>query len=245
MSRALLPEPAAIPDRAALEDLYSLPPRRHLRLNFVTSLDGAIEIDGTSEALGGPLDRDAFMAMRAVCDVIVAGAGTVRAENYGPARLKADAQARRAERGQEALPRLAVITASGDLDPAAKLFKDEGGEPVIVVTTSSAARAHPDLTSVSEVIECGELDVDLAQAVEILDRRGLCRILCEGGPRLSRQLIAAGLVDELCLTISPTLAGPGPRRLAELWPVGRPGRLALVSLLEGDGLLVARYRLPR
>jgi riboflavin biosynthesis pyrimidine reductase len=245
MSRALLPEPAPVPDRAALENLYVLPPRRHLRLNFVTSLDGAIEIDGTSEALGGALDRDAFMAMRAVCDVIVAGAGTVRAENYGPAKLKADAQGRRVGRGQEALPRLAVITASGDLDPAAKLFKDEGGSPVIVLTTSSGARAHPELASVAEVIECGEMDVDLTRSVEILDERGLSRILCEGGPRLSRQLIAAGLVDELCLTISPTLAGPGTRRLAEVWPVASPGRLDLLSLLEGDGLLVARYRLPR
>jgi riboflavin-specific deaminase-like protein len=245
MSRALLPEPAPIPDRAALENLYVLPHRRHLRLNFVTSLDGAIEIAGTSEALGGPLDRDSFMAMRAVSDVILAGAGTVRAENYGPAKLKADAQARRAERGQETAPRLAVITASGDLDPAAKLFKEEGGSPVIVLTTSAAARAHPELASVSEVVECGEMDVDLKRAVEILDERGLSRILCEGGPRLSRQLIAAGLVDELCLTISPILAGPGPRRLAEVWPVANPGRLELLALLEGDGLLVARYRLPR
>jgi riboflavin biosynthesis pyrimidine reductase len=82
--RQLLPSGPDVDSPADLEAVYALPPHRHVRTNFVTSLDGAVELEGRSASLGGPADRAAFMAMRAVADVVMVGAGTARAERYGP-----------------------------------------------------------------------------------------------------------------------------------------------------------------
>ncbi len=111
---------------------------------------------------------------------------------------------------------------------------------VIVYTTEEAAEARPDLAAVAEVVACGTLAVDVKAVVADLHGRGLGRILCEGGPALTRSLFAAGLVDELCLTFAPVMAGEGHRRLSETWP-DEAGQFSLVSLMEGDGMIIARY----
>jgi riboflavin biosynthesis pyrimidine reductase len=96
---------------------------------------------------------------------------------------------------------------------------------------------------VADVLVCGDGEVDLGAAIAALRDRGLARILCEGGPRLFGELARTGLVDELCLTFSPMLAGPGAERITAgaSWPDG-PRRFALAGLLEEDGALFARYR---
>ena len=224
-----------------VEEVYVHPSAHHLRVNFVASLDGAIEIEGRSAPLGAPADRTAFMAMRAVADVVLVGAGTARAENYGPVRIDPDAQLRRASRDQSARPRLAVVTARGDLLPASRMF---GGEdPVIVYTTDQVAGTRTDLGAVAELVGCGPSHVDLAHVVSDLGARGLGRIVCEGGAALTRDLFSADLVDELCLTIAPVLAGAGHRSLQAAWE-GVPGRFAMIGVLEGDGLLLTRYGRP-
>lgn len=238
MIRRLLPEPALLDTREAIEDAYLHPSGHHLRINFVASLDGAVEVGGRSAPLGGPADRAAFMAMRAVADVVMVGAGTARAEDYGPVRLNPQSQERRVARRQSPRPPLAVITARGDISAGARMF--EADRDVIIFTTGPVAAVRPDLAEVADVVACGTEGVDVKAVVSELQARGLGRILCEGGAALSRSLFGAGLVDELCLTFSPLLAGEGHHRLSEAW-AGEAGRFHLAGLMEGDGMVLTRY----
>jgi riboflavin biosynthesis pyrimidine reductase len=241
--RRLYPEPSGSLDEVELEACYAWPGTCRLRANFIASLDGIIELDGRSGALGTPADHAVFMTLRSLSDVILVGSGTVRAENYGPVALRADRQERRAARNQPSLPALAVVSDSADLDPQAKLFAAPRaeGSPLIVLTTDAApARQVEGLRSSAEVVVAGDKRVDPVLALEALRERGYGRVLCEGGPGLFGRLLDARLVDELCLSLAPTLAGPGHLSL-----VGRdphpPYRLQLHELYEGDGLLLARY----
>ena len=240
MIRRLLPTPPA--DLAGTEDLeafYLLPPSRHLRADFVVSLDGAAEIDGRSGPLGAPADRDAFMAMRAVSDAVLVGAGTVRAENYGSVKLGEDVQDRREARGQSRLPPLVLVSRRGLLEVGARVFTQ--GESPILLTTGRALADRPELADVADAVECGDTEVDLRFALEHLAGRGFKRVLCEGGPTLLNSLISAGLVDEMCVTISPLIAGPQRLHLSGGDPFEHPLRFRLDGLLEGDGMLLARY----
>ena len=236
--RQLLPDPCELAGPADLERVYAPPGSEHLRLNFVTALDGAIEIDGRSGPLGGPADRVAFTAMRAVTDVVLVGAGTARAENYGPVRLPDDAVERRRTEGRATRPPVAVVTAQGHLDPDSRLFSD--GAEVIVLTTDAVVGAGRLAGVAANVVACGAERVEPTLVVAELRRRGLGRILCEGGPRLARDLLGAGLVDELCLTLAPLLGGGGRATITGPGP-GAPVALHLSGLIEGDGLLLARY----
>ena len=238
MIRQLLPERIDLESREEIESLYVAPPGDHLRINFVASLDGSVEVKGRSGPLGGPADKAVFMAMRGVADVVLVGAGTARAEDYGPVRLPPEVQDRRRARGQRALPPLAVVSGTGGLDPRARLF--EADCDIVVFTTDEVAVVHEELRTVADVVASGRGEVIVEMVVSELRRRGLRHILCEGGPSLSRSLFAAGLVDELCLTLSPVLAGEGNRELSHMWP-GPPGRFELLTLMEGDGMLITRY----
>ena len=238
MIRQHLPEPVQLESQEAIVDSYFIATGPHLRVNFVISLDGAVEIGGRSHPLGGPADRAAFMAQRAVADVILVGAGTARAENYGPVRLDPEVQARRERRGQSPLPPMALVTASGEFDTDARVFEDD--QEVVVFTTELAAARHPELARVADVVVSGLDAVDVGAVVSELQRRGQGRILCEGGPALTGTLLHGGLVDELCLTLSPTLAGFGHRRISDAWGVD-PLSLRLTTLMESDGMLITRY----
>ena len=226
---------------AGAEDLEAAYPQpdRHVRVNFVASLDGAIELHGRSAGLGRPADRAAFMAMRAVADAVLVGAGTARDEDYGPVRLKEETRGRRRARGQRDLPVLAIVSAQARLAPDAKIFS--GADRPLIFTTETGRAASGRLESVAELVPCGETSVDLRVALSVLAERGLGRVVCEGGPTLFRTLLAADLVDELCLTHAPVLAGPQRRRLTAESPLIEPAEFALTGLLEGDGLLLARY----
>ena len=239
MIRQLLPTTQDVDGTEALEAFYYVPPGRHIRADFVTSLDGAVEIGGRSAPLGRPADRAAFMSMRAVADVVLVGAGTVRTENYGPVRLDAQVQSRRTRRGQTALPRMAIVTQSAGIPVDAKVF---GGDvKPLLMTTAETIAQRPELSGAAELVECGVDAVDIRRVVDVLVSRGMPRILCEGGPSLLRALLAEGLVDELCQTFSPVLAGSQHRRLTADLPLQMPLELRLDGLLEGDGLLLARY----
>jgi riboflavin biosynthesis pyrimidine reductase len=237
--RQLLPSAGFLTSPESVEAFYLHPRDVHLRLNLVTSLDGALEVDGLSGPLGVPADREAFVAMRAVADVVLVGAGTVRAENYGPVKLGADRRARREARGQTGVPRLAVVSGAATFDAASPLFDSEG--TVIVYTTDSQASRRGDLSGVAEVVGVGAQDVDLTSVVADLRRRGLGRIVCEGGPTLFGGLIGAGLVDELCVTVSPLLAGCGRLGFAQ-GSAYAPVALSLQAVCEGDGALLLRYK---
>lgn len=245
--RALLPRPADVVD---LVEAYAPPAHvagaRFVRCNMITTFDGAITLYGRSGALGGPADRGVFQVLRSWADVIVVGAGTARAEGYGPVRLSDDLRAARLARGQTAVPPIAVVTLSGNLDLGSPFFTEAEARP-IVVTATGARRAAlgggtplAALGEVAEVVVAGEGSVDLAAAFDRLKMAGHNWLLLEGGPALNADVVRGGLLDELCLTLSPRLvAGAGPRVVAgpELDP---PMGLEVASLLEEDGFLFFR-----
>jgi riboflavin biosynthesis pyrimidine reductase len=244
--RRLLPSPS---DQVDLLDAYAPPDpepaRPFVRCNMISSIDGAIAVEGRSGMLGGPADRRVFATLRSLADVIVVGAGTVRAEGYGPARLGEELRSARESRGQAALPPIAVVTSSAHLDWSAPFFTDAGARPLILTSAEGAERAGERARMVADVVVTGRQGVDLPTAVGALHARGLRHVLGEGGPALNAELTQAGLLDELCLTVAPRLVGgAGPRVLAgeELRP---PVDLEVVQLLEEDGFLFYRLRLPR
>ncbi len=228
---------------ADLERLYGFPDdpaRPWVQVNFVSSADGAAAVNELSEGLSHPADKRIFLLGRLLADVILVGAGTVRAEGYRGARINPERTARRVALGLSEVPPIAVVTRSGALDPRSPLFADTRVPP-IVITTERAPRAALERAG-AEVLVAGADDVDLPHALELLGKRGLRRIDCEGGPTLFADLIAADLVDQLCLTVAPLLAGAGADRIAHGRPTPGPRRMDLASVLFEDGFTMLRYR---
>lgn len=242
--RRLLPTPAAEIDAY---DLYrpADPLAPVLRLDMVAAADGAAtDADDRTAGLGGPGDLEVFRSLRALADVILVGAGTVRAEGYGPHRLSQAMAARRAADGRSGPAPLAVVTRAVDLDFAAPLFT-ETAVPTIVVTCAAAPRDRRDAAAkAGRLIVAGDTHVDLGMALRVLrDDFGLPHVLCEGGPTLNATLLTAGLVDELCLSLAPRLIGGRPRRIVA--EAGPGADLRLVALAESDGELYLRYEVIR
>jgi riboflavin biosynthesis pyrimidine reductase len=216
-----------------------------LRVNFVASVDGAVAVAGLSRGLQTTGDNEIFAALRDLADVVLVGAGTARAEGYRAVRPTGQRRQRRLAAGlSDQLP-VAVVSRTLRLDPAAELFSAASGPARTIVLTCQAADPSKltALRKVADVVVCGEQDVDLSLARAELVSRGLSRILCEGGPTLFGDLALSGNVDELCLSVSPLLAGPGSGRVTGglPWPVGaRP--LQLIGLLEEESALFCRYR---
>ncbi|HSV65070.1 MAG TPA: pyrimidine reductase family protein [Mycobacteriales bacterium] len=259
--RSLLPSPVDELDDNALTALYNRPDHERpddqpggppapagtawLRLNFVASADGAVTVGGVSKGLQTPGDNRVFGLLRDLADVVLVGAGTVRAEGYGPIRPGPRRQARRRTLGRLPTPVTAVVSAALDLDPAADLFARPGPRTVLVTHAGSPPDRRAALAEVADVIVAGDTAVDLPVALAELARRGLGRILCEGGPHLFGSLLAAGCVDELCLTVSPLLAGPGASRIVAGPALPEPAGMRLAHLLEEDGALFCRYVMTR
>ncbi|MBQ0904644.1 pyrimidine reductase family protein [Micromonospora sp. U21] len=238
--RQLWPEPSALPlDDAALTALYGRADRPHLRVNFVTSLDGAVSVDGYSAGLSGEPDKRVFSLLRMLCDALVVAAGTLRHEGYRAVRLNERRRAWRREHGLAEYPTLVVVSGSLNLDPAQAAFADAPVRPVVL--THAGVDPPPGLTDVADVVRCGTDRVDLAAGLDELRRRGLSQLLCEGGPHLFGALAGADLVDELCLTLSPLLAGPGPGRITA-GDATQPRQLPLRHVLAADdGVLMLRH----
>jgi riboflavin biosynthesis pyrimidine reductase len=236
--RQLLPKPAEDLTDDDLVAIYAVPPGEHLRVNFVSSADGAVTLDGASGGLGGPGDRRVFQLLRDLADVILVAAGTVRNEGYGYPRFSAERRARRRGAGRHEWPTFAVVSRRLDFDLGSSLFTDPPVRTVIVTGPDSPADRRTELERYAEVL----VAEDLPAAVAHLHQRG--PILCEGGPTLFATLVGDGLVDELCLTLSPLLAGPGSGRIVA-GPQHPAAGLALAGLLEEDGALFTRYTVTR
>jgi riboflavin biosynthesis pyrimidine reductase len=205
---------------------------------MVSSLDGSAVQDGRSGGLSGSADKTVFAVLRGLCDVVVVGAGTARAEGYRAPRPKPAYAGLRARLGQRPAPVLALVSQRLDLDPASDLFT--GDERTVVVTSASSDPAARDrLRQVADVLVAGEERVDLAKAVDELAGRGLPRLLCEGGPRLLGDVVAAGLLDELCLSLAPKVVGGQGTRIVLGEPLDAP--FVPGHLLEQDGVLFGRY----
>jgi riboflavin biosynthesis pyrimidine reductase len=231
--RQLLPVERATVDLAEAYGSAERPTpagRPWVAVNMITSADGATAVGGRSGPLGGPADKAVFAALRASADVVLVGAGTARAEGYGPARNRPDGSPG---------PRIAVVTRSGALEPDARLFS--GARPVVVTCESCPPGRRAALGAVADVVVAGDDAVDLGAALGALADQGAGVVVCEGGPTLNGDLVAAGLIDEWCLSLAPVLAGGTSARASNgpSLPATTPMRLA--HLLEDDGFLFARY----
>ncbi|HEX2029064.1 MAG TPA: dihydrofolate reductase family protein, partial [Nitriliruptorales bacterium] len=178
-------------------------------------------------------------------DAILIGASTVRIEDYGPPRPVEAARARRAARGLAPVPGMVVVTATAQLQPAARLFTDPSWRPMVLVPQDADPTRLEALRLVSDVVTVGRGRVELPAALRQLRRSGVRWLLCEGGPTLNAELLSDGLVDELFLTVAPQLVGATRRRIVHGELRGGPWVLELVELREHASELLLRYRLVR
>jgi len=221
-------------------------PEVWLRANMVSTIDGAAQHDGRSQPISTATDMRIFGTLRALADVVVVGAETVRQEGYRPARARAEFAGMREAAGQGPAPAVAVVSAGLDLDFSLPLYTS----PLVPTLILTGAAAAPDRIAAAEkagaqVVIAGDgVGVEPARAVRALAALGHTRLLTEGGPRLLGQFVAAGVLDELCLTLSPMLTAGDAQRIAGGPSVAVPSRFVLDALLEEDGFLFSRYRRP-
>lgn len=210
-------------DGASLDETYAVPRTPWLRVNMVSTLDGAATgSDGRSGSINDPLDREVFGVLRGLADAVIVGAGTARAEDYGPADVPLVLVSRKA----------AVPPRLRGLDPGRVLMA--------TVSTSDGLAGARELLGEENVLTCGTHRVDLALLRSRLVAKGFTSLLAEGGPHLLRDLFDQGVADELCATIVPRVVAGPQLRIAVGPPVDVP--LELVSLLEQDGTLLGRWQ---
>jgi len=219
--RVLLPGAADEVDSTAL---YAPPQGRHLRVNMVSSVDGAATVGGRVGILSRSADQVLLHELRDLSDVLLVGAGTIRAEGYAPL----------------ARPRLAILSGSLDLDLGSAIFSDPARRPLLV-TTAAAARRLPRAGEVADLLVYDGPRVDLRWALDELALLGLNHVLSEGGPHVLHQLYADNLVDELCLAIAPVAVGGDGLRVVVGQPFAPPRHLLLSGACERDGYLFLRY----
>lgn len=209
-------------DDDQLGELYEPPQRSWLRVNMISTLDGAgAGPDGRSGSINNDADHRVFATLRAQADAVVVGAGTARDEGYGTLEVPLVLVSRRGqvpEQLRDAEPGAVWLATSGSAEHLAEARATLGEEHVLVL---------------------GSDDVDLARLREELESRGLHRLLGEGGPHLLRDLLAAGVVDELCCTVVPRLLAGDQTRIVTGEPLDVDLELAL--LLEDAGTLLGRW----
>ncbi len=227
--------------------------RPYVLLNMVSTLDGRAALNERSGAISGPADHAMFRGLRTVVDAVMAGAGTVRSERYGPLIRDPDDRRVRLERGLSEQPLACVVSASMSLGADIPLLADPGSRVVIITSSpDSLTGASAQLDYVRAGGEAGrnhELDLGAALS-ELQDRLHVRTLLCEGGPHLNSELLAGDLVDELFLSLAPKLAGdpkPGERllRIIAGSSFDPPLELELISAVESESQMFLRYRVSR
>jgi riboflavin biosynthesis pyrimidine reductase len=253
--RMLLPGPAVVGDLAAnpadavqaLADLYAypdpMPSSGWVRATMVTTLDGAVTgADGRSGSIGGPADRAVFSVLRGLADVVLVGAGTVRAEGYRRPVARAEFAERRATARQTPAPRLAVVTTTGRLGAAQQVLGGPDGA-YLITTAAADLNGLRALAGADRVLVAGEDRVDARLAITQLAARGLRRILLEGGPHLLGDVIAADCLDEMCITLSPLLVAGDALRMA--LGAQTAFRMRPAHLVECEATLLGRWLVQR
>lgn len=228
-----------------LERSYAFPEpldRPWVRVNFVSSLDGAVSLHGESRGLSSNDDRRVLALIRDLSDVVLVSAGTATAEGYrGIKRTEVRADRRRRHELSE-VPPIALVTPNGSLAPDSPLLTDTAVPPIVLTTAAAPERRRTELAAAgADVVLAGDTDLDLRAALEALRERGLHRIACEGGPQLFGALQQADLVDELCLTVSPLLTGGAVGRIVAGTGVQPPREMQLRSVLRAGSMLLLRY----
>lgn len=226
-------------DDEAVLAAYSWPDEgRWVRAMMVTTLDGAAGgPDGLSGSISSGADQAVFTAVRRHADAVLIGAGTMRAERYGPMRADGTDARAREDAGQAPAPVLVMVSGSLDLPWDEAVFSDSTITPIVLTTTGAddgavaTARQHADVVALP--------DLEPATILEALEERGLRRVVCEGGPGLLAAMVDAGALDEADITLSPVFAGgtvpsSGPE-------ISAVRSFALRHVLSGDDCLMMRY----
>lgn len=238
----LLPPGPAIDADAYIEGLALTehPDRPYTIANFVLSADGWTAFDGRSGPLSGPADREMFHALRARVDAILAGTETMQVERYGRTIPDPDTRAARLAAGRSAEPLAVLISRSGHLPLEIPLF----GEPESRVIVFSPP--VPALEHVAADVVRADGPGDLAGAMKRLRQdHNVKLLLCEGGPKIFAALHRERLIDELLLTLSPTLAGGATGQpLTAGSSLPQPAELQLRSILVREGAVFLRYVIP-
>jgi riboflavin biosynthesis pyrimidine reductase len=229
-------------DDEQLAGCYAINDRssQSVRVNFVASIDGAATDHGLSGGLSGKADKRVFDILRRLCDVVLVGAGTVRAEGYGAMRLdRASVQLRR-ENGLADHPVFAIVSGTLGLDPESPVFTKAPVRALVVTVGASSHVKREALSRVTDVLVCGEERLDVGVMLDAFAKRGLRQVLCEGGPTLFGTLLDADRVDELCLTISPLIEAGDAHRIV-VGTLEKARRMTLHHVLVSDGTLMLRY----
>jgi riboflavin biosynthesis pyrimidine reductase len=232
--RRIHPGPEADLSDDDLRSAYAFPARRPwVRANMVSTLDGTMRgPDGSSRSISTATDQRVFRLARREADAILVGAGTIRAEDYRPS-----------------VHTVAIVTRRLDLPLTLRMFAERTAEharPIAFTTAASAAAAPSSLRDVIDIVGCGEDAVELPRVIADLKDRGLGRILCEGGPALLGELVSAGLLDELLLTLVPSFMGGGPEEhiLDIVGGLDPAVRLRPRLVLEDEGTVLLQLGRP-
>ena len=231
---------ALLPDSSAELNRYYGDAPIGVRANMVMSADGAGAFHGRTKAISDDADQDLLRHLRRHADAVLVGSATVQAERYGPVRLDPDAIAARKLGGRVPVPPLVVVTARANLPATLPVFAHDGPRTIVATIAHSAEQAEP-LREVAEVLVVGEDVIDPRRLVDALAERGMERLLCEGGPYLLSQLVEHDLVDDMCLTVSPFLAGAQPTTLQPPSALPVPTRMRLRHVLTRNELLYLRF----
>jgi riboflavin-specific deaminase-like protein len=225
------------------------PTRPRVLLNMVSTVDGRATIGGRSGPIGGHADRELFHALRTVVDAIMVGAGTARTERYRRLVREDSARELRRQRGLSEQPLACIVSGRLELGDDIPLLSDSQAQVAILTSSQASLPAGGARIEYIRATREGRLDLPRALA-ELHERFAVTTVLCEGGPHLNAQLLAAGLVDELFLSLAPTLAGGGATgealRILAGADLDPPVELELLSVLESESHLFLRYgvRLP-
>ena len=241
--RMLFPDAVDVVDPVVVyADLPRVEHRPCVRLNMIVSVDGGTSWGGVSGALGGPADKALFSVLRSVADVVLVAAGTMRAEKYGPAQLATEVREARRRRGQSPVPPIAVVSRSCRMEWDTPFFTAAASRPIVITVAGAEETDRAQAAEVADVIVVGDRDVDLSAALDELGARGAGNVLAEGGPTLNGELARAGLLDELCVTLSPRLASGDAKRIISGSTLDELAELRLRSICEEDDFLFLRYR---
>lgn len=221
--------------------------RPYTLVSCAISADGCLD-DTSSErlVLSGPEDLDEVDSLRAGCDAILAGAGTVRADNPRLLVRSPHRGAAREAAGRPPHPLRVTLTSSGELDPAARFFTGPGPKPLVYCASSAVPAATARLGAVAEVAGAGD-PPSLAAALENLHtERMVASVLVEGGSRIIRDVLAGDLADELRLAVAPVFVGDAgaPRfALPASYPHGPKRPMRLRSARQVGEVAVLTWRL--
>jgi riboflavin biosynthesis pyrimidine reductase len=221
----------------------ALPDRPCVLGNMVASVDGRATVDGGSTGLGGEGDHAMFHALRGVVDAVLAGTGTLQAERYGRLVRSPERRAARAALGLEPDPVMLIMTLSGNVVWEAPLF-DTPEQRVGIAALPGAVEVPPGVRAQVQIVELEDLSPDVALSA-LGETFGLRSVLCEGGPTLNASLLRAGVLDELFITLDPTLVGGAIDAPSIVAPLPERVDLSLRWVLRAGDELLLRYRTTR